>query len=128
MLERFGVRADGPATDRRAVARAVAAAARQDGDAFARRLCGAYVVAQPRFRLGLIPRSLSSVVRPRDWERLVLRHYDQLPQWTERDFARWLNALVSERAGAEPRPYRPSPPAAGDDATAAVLAAISGDA
>ncbi len=109
--------------DARSVARLVAAAAAQEGDLFARRICGAYVVAEPRFRLGLITRSLTSVVRPGDWERLVLERYDELPRWREREFARWLNDLVASRMGFHRPPRRSRGPASGEDATAAALVA-----
>lgn len=106
-----------------AVARLVTAAAAREGESFCRRLVGAYVVAEPCLRFGLIPRSPASVVRPSDWEQLVLEHYDQLPTWTEREFTRWLNGLIAERTGV----HRPGPgrggPSSGEDAMVAPLAA-----
>jgi hypothetical protein len=111
------------------IARLVSSVATAGGEPFARRLCRGYVIAEPRFRLGLIPRSLSSVVRPSDWQQLVLDRYDDLPRWRERDFVRWLNGLIRQRVGVHRRSPPRSGPSAGDDATAAALvASISVDA
>jgi len=117
----FGVTA-GAATPAE-VARAVGACAAADGELFYRRLAGSYVLAEPRFRLGLIPRSLTSVVKPVDVEELIFARFDELPSWGERDFARWLNGLVAARSGVHRRPGPGGSAAGGDDATAVALIA-----
>lgn len=126
VLAVFGLDAevDGPGADSPAsVGRVVAAAAERDGEAFWRRLVGAYVVNEPRFRFGLVPRAVTTVVRPRDWERLVLDRFDELPRWNERDFMRWLNGLIAARTGAHRPGGESSGPTSGDDATPAALIA-----
>jgi hypothetical protein len=128
VLAAFGLTTPALARTPAEVARLVSSAAAASGETFARRLCRGYVIAEPCFRFGLIPRSLPSVVRPGDWERLVLERYDELDRWRERDFVHWLNGLIRERVGVHRRARPRRGPSAGDDATAAALvASISAD-
>jgi len=81
---------------RQAAGKYVARAAADAGDRLLEALLPSVVLDPPR-RFGVLRTSRASMITHEDWVQLIVGHLEELPDWTEGQFGRWLRDRVTAR-------------------------------